>query len=150
MKNQNGSMAFTVQPCHTFGAPQVEYLVNSAFPSGNFLTLWQITNLTAHTPTLTRKQVTVSPYTLAPNADQSGGAPPLIRATSVYSTRCSAGTSVWTAFTTAHNWGGARTAQRYSGAKSVRPSRPWSSKASMARARSHYFFPACCPDNNGN
>src|SRR5262245_23205546 len=29
MRNPDNSMAFTIQPCHTFGAPQVEYLVNS-------------------------------------------------------------------------------------------------------------------------
>jgi hypothetical protein len=28
MKNGNNTMAFTIQPCHTFGAPQVEYLVS--------------------------------------------------------------------------------------------------------------------------
>jgi hypothetical protein len=77
MKNADNTVAFTVQPCHTFGAPQVEYLVNTGFPSGNFLTLWQIANPTSKTPTLTRQQATVSPYALAPNADQSGGAQPL-------------------------------------------------------------------------
>ena len=50
MKNANNSIAFTVQPCHTFGAPQVEYLVNSRFPNGNSLTLWQVNNPTG-TPT---------------------------------------------------------------------------------------------------
>src|SRR5262249_31725007 len=44
MKNADNSMAFAIQPCHTFGAPQAEYLVNSGFPSGNFLTVWRITN----------------------------------------------------------------------------------------------------------
>jgi len=46
MKNADNKIAFTIQPCHTFGAPQVEYLVNPAFPSGNYLTLWSITNPT--------------------------------------------------------------------------------------------------------
>jgi hypothetical protein len=54
LKNANNTTAFTIQPCHTFGAPGAEYLVNTAFPSGNFLTLWEITNPTAATPTLTR------------------------------------------------------------------------------------------------
>jgi hypothetical protein len=43
-------MAFTIQPCHTFGAPQIEYLVNSKFPSGNSLTVWRLTNPTAAFP----------------------------------------------------------------------------------------------------
>jgi hypothetical protein len=75
MRNADNTLAFTVQPCHTFGAPQVQYLVNSAFPSGSYLTLWRITNPAA--PVLTCVQVPVSPYTLPANADQSGGAPPL-------------------------------------------------------------------------
>jgi hypothetical protein len=76
MQNADNSLVFTLQPCHTFGAPQGEYLVNTSFPSGNTLTLWRVTNPTG-TPVLNRQQVTVSPYSLAPNADQSGGAPPL-------------------------------------------------------------------------
>ena len=63
MKNADNSVAFTIQPCHTFGAPQVEYLCKHGFPSGNYATVWQIVNPTA-TPTLTRKQVVVSPYSL--------------------------------------------------------------------------------------
>ena len=70
MRNADNSLCFTIQPCHTFGAPQVEYLVNSAFPSGNYLTVWRITNPVA-APVLTRTQMNVSPYSLPPNADQT-------------------------------------------------------------------------------
>jgi hypothetical protein len=65
LKNADNTMAFTIQPCHTFGAPGAEYLVNTGFPSGNLLTLWEITNPTAATPT--RKQVSISAYSLPPN-----------------------------------------------------------------------------------
>jgi hypothetical protein len=106
LRNADNTVAFTIQPCHTFGAPQVEYLVNSRFPSGNFLTLWQITNPTAATPTLVRKQVPVSPYMLPPNAEQSGGAPPLNTGDVRVLHAVFRGDSIWTAFTTAHNWGG--------------------------------------------
>ena len=107
MKNADNSTAFTIQPCHTFGAPQVEYLVNSRFPGGNKLTLWSITNPTAATPTLTRKEVAVSAYALPPNAEQKGGAPPLNTGDVRVLHAVFRGDSVWTAFTTAHNWGGA-------------------------------------------
>src|SRR5262249_358138 len=43
LQNADGSSAFTIQPCHPFGAPQVEYLVNTGFPSGNYVTLWHLT-----------------------------------------------------------------------------------------------------------
>lgn len=150
MKNANNTMAFTIQPCHTFGAPQVEYLVNSAFPSGTFLTVWRITNPTAAAPTLTRQQVTVSPYSLAPNADQSGGVPPLNTGDVRVLHAVFRGGSVSTAFTTAHNWGGS----------SNRASIQWCEinaavpavvqQGVYGTAAFHYFFPASCPDNNGN
>src|SRR5205807_4358286 len=47
LQNADGSLAFTVQPCHTNGAPGVEYLVNSYFGSASSakqLTLWSLTS----------------------------------------------------------------------------------------------------------
>jgi len=150
MKNQNGSFAFTVQPCHTFGAPQVEYLVNSAFPGGNFLTVWHISNPTAATPTLTRQQVVVSPYTLPPNADQSGGAPPLNTGDVRVLHAVFRGDSIWTAFTTAHNWGAAANRASVQWCQ-IRAAGPTVLQQGVYGASTfHYFFPASCPDNNGN
>lgn len=150
MKNADGSLAFTVQPCHTFGAPQGEYLVNTRFPSGNTITLWRITNPTAPTPTLSRQQVTVSPYTLAPNADQKGGAPPLNTGDVRILHAVCRGGSVWTAFTTAHNWGGASNTASIQWCE-INPVGPSAVQQGVYGARgSHYFFPALCPDNNGN
>lgn len=33
LKNADGSLAFTVQPCHTYGNPGVQYFVNSYYPT---------------------------------------------------------------------------------------------------------------------
>jgi hypothetical protein len=149
MKNANNTLAFTIQPCHTFGAPQVEYLVNSAFPSGNFLTLWRITNPTA-TPTLTRLQVAVAPYSLPPNAEQSGGAPPLNTGDVRVLHAVFRGDSVWTAFTTAHNWGGSsnRASIQWCQIRAAVPAIV--QQGVYGAANFHYFYPAPCPDNNGN
>ena len=149
MKNANNTMAFTVQPCHTFGAPQVEYLVNSAFPSGNFLTLWRITNPTV-APTLVRQQVAVSPYSLPPNADQSGGAPPLNSGDVRVLHAVFRGDSIWTALTTAHNWGGSanRASIQWCQIRAAAPALV--QQGVYGSARFHYFYPAACPDNNGN
>jgi hypothetical protein len=149
MKNADNSMAFTVQPCHTFGAPQVEYLVNSGFPSGNYLTLWHITNPTG-TPTLTRQQVTVSPYTLPPNAEQSGGTPPLNTGDVRVLHAVFRGDSLWTAFTTAHNWGGSsnRASIQWSQIRAAVPTVV--QQGVFGNANFHYYYPAPCPDNNGN
>ncbi|HKA54686.1 MAG TPA: hypothetical protein VKJ47_13590, partial [Candidatus Binatia bacterium] len=149
MRNADNTLAFTVQPCHTFGAPQVEYLVNSGFPSGNVLTLWRITNPTV-TPTLTRAQVPVSPYSLPPNAEQSGGAPPLNTGDVRVLHAVFRGDSVWTVFTTAHNWGGSsnRAAIQWCQIRAAAPAIV--QQGVYGAANFHYFYPAACPDNNGN
>jgi hypothetical protein len=150
LRNADNTVAFTIQPCHTFGAPQVEYLVNSRFPSGNFLTLWQITNPTAATPTLVRKQVPVSPYMLPPNAEQSGGAPPLNTGDVRVLHAVFRGDSIWTAFTTAHNWGGSsnRASVQWCQVRAAVPTVV--QQGVYGTASFHYFYPAPCPDNNGN
>lgn len=148
MKNADNTTAFTIQPCHTFGAPGVEYLVNSGFPSGNFLTVWHITNPTT-TPTLTRQQVTVSPYSLPPNADQSGGAPPL-NTGDVRVLHAVYRGDLWTAFTTAHNWGGSSNRASVQWCQ-IRAAVPVVVQQGVyGSANFHYFYPASCPDNNGN
>jgi hypothetical protein len=150
MRNADNSLAFTIQPCHTFGAPQVEYLVNSAFPAGNFLTLWRITNPTAAMPTLVRQQVPVSPYSLPPNAEQSGGAPPLNTGDVRVLHAVFRGDSVWTAFTTAHNWGGTSNRASIQWCQ-IRAAAPAVVQQGVYGTTSfHYFYPASCPDNNGN
>ena len=149
MKNANNSIAFTVQPCHTFGAPQVEYLVNSRFPNGNSLTLWQVNNPTG-TPTLTRQQVAVSPYTLPPNAEQKGGSPPLNTGDVRMLHAVFRGDSVWTAFTTAHSWGSGLNKASIQWCQ-IRAAGPTVVQQGVyGTSGLHYFYPACCPDNNGN
>ena len=149
LKDADGAFSFTVTPCHTFGAPQVEYMVNSRFPGGNTLTLWQLVN-PAGTPTLTRASVTVSPYSLPPDANQKGGGTPLNTGDIRVLHAVFRGDSIWTALTTAQNWGGA----------SNRASIHWfqirGANATLVQegiygaASKHYFYPAPCPDNNGN
>jgi hypothetical protein len=149
MKNADNTLAFTIQPCHTFGAPQVEYLVNSGFPSGNTLTLWEITN-PAGTPVLTRKQLPVSPYSVPPNADQSGGAPPLNSGDVRVLHAVFRGDSVWTALTTAHSWGTGpnRAAVLWCQIRAAVPALV--QQGVYGASNLHYFYPAPCPDSNGN
>ena len=149
MQNANNSLVFTLQPCHTFGAPQGEYLVNTNFPSGNTLTLWRVTNPTG-TPVLNRQQVTVSPYSLASNADQSGGAPPLNTGDVRVLNAAFRGGSVWTAFTTAHNWGGGANTASIQWCE-INPTAGSVVQQGVYGSQGvHYFYPALCPDTNGN
>lgn len=149
MKNANNSVAFTIQPCHTFGAPQVEYLVNTAFPSGNTLTVWRLVNPTG-IPVLTRTQVAVSPYSLAPNADQPGGVQALNTGDVRVLHAVFRGDSIWTAFTTAHNWTSAtnRASIQWCQVRAAVPALV--QQGVFGTSTLHYFYPACCPDANGN
>lgn len=149
LKNADNSLAFTVQPCHTFGAPQVEYLVNTAFPSGSTLTVWRILN-GGTAPTLTRTQVSVSPYSLPPNATQPGNAEPLNTGDVRALHAVFRGDSIWTAFTTAHNWGAGNNRASIQWAQ-IRAATPAVVQQGVyGGATAHYFYPAGCPDGNGN
>lgn len=149
LRNADNTFAFTIQPCHTFGAPQLEYLVNSLFPGGNSLTVWEIANPTS-SPSLASKQVSVSPYTLPPNADQSGGAPPLNTGDVRVLHAVFRGDSIWTAFTTASKWGGSvnRASIQWCQIRAAGPAIV--QEGVFGTSNFHYFFPATCPDNNGN
>src|SRR6185503_13489405 len=105
MKNPDNTVAFTIQPCHTFGAPQVEYLVNSRFPGGNSLNVWRIAPSGAAF-TLTRTSVATAPYSLPPNAPQRGNNDPLNTGDVRVLHAVFRGDSIWCALTTAHNWTG--------------------------------------------
>jgi hypothetical protein len=147
MRNSDNTPAFTIQPAHTFGAPKIEYLVNSLFPAGKSLTLWQIVNPSA--PALTRVTVPVSAYDLPPNADQSGGAPTLNTGDVRILHAVFRGDSVWTAFTTTRNWGAGNRASIHW--VQLRAASGTLVQEGVYGARDlHYFYPAACPDNNGN
>lgn len=149
MRNANNALAFTIQPCHTFGAPQVEYLVNSGFPNGNFLSLWRIVNPTA-TPVLTRVQVQTSPYSLPPNADQQGGPPPLNTGDVRVLHAVFRGDSVWAVLTTARNWGAGQNRAAIHWFQIRAAAGGLVQQGIYGAANFHYFYPAACPDNNGN
>jgi hypothetical protein len=148
MKNPDNTVAFTIQPCHTFGAPQVEYLVNSQFPNGNSLTLWHI-NAALPVPSMTRSSVKTSAYSLPPNADQKGGPLPLNTGDIRVLHAVFRGDSIWTVLTTIRNWGsGNRAAIHWF---QIRAATNVLVQEGVFGAKSlHYFYPALCPDNNGN
>ncbi|MBD0277325.1 MAG: hypothetical protein ICV81_05095 [Flavisolibacter sp.] len=152
LKNADGSMAFTVQPCHTFGAPGTEYLVNSVYPSNtgiqNKLSIWLLNNPTT-APTLILKTITVSPYALPPDAVQKGGGTPLDSGDVRVLNAVFRGGSVWCAFTTAHDYGAGNVAaiqwfQINAAAASLIQQGIYGAQGF------HYFYPAVMPDSNGN
>lgn len=148
LKLADGSPAFTVQPCHTFGAPNVEYLVGSKFPSGNALTLWRLSNvLTA--PTLVAKGIPVTPYSLPPDAAQKGGGTPLDSGDVRVLNAVFRGGAVWCGLTTAHNFGGGNvSAVQWFQLNAT--SGALIQQGVYGANGFHYFYPAITPDSNGN
>jgi len=149
MKNPDNTVAFTIQPCHTFGAPQVEYLVNSRFPGGNSLTIWRVTQSGAGF-SLSRTSVATASYALGPNAGQKGNNDPLNTGDTRVPHAVFRGDSIWCALTTAHNWvANANTASIHW--FQIRAAVPaLVQQGIFGAANVHSFYPACCPDANGN
>jgi len=148
MKNADNTFAFTVQPCHIFGAPQAVYFVNSLFPTGNSLTLWSLTNpLTA--PVLTRRTVAVSTYDLPPDADQPGGVTPLDSGDVRILHAIFRAGSIWTALTTRQNWSAANTAAVH-WFQIEASSGTLVQQGIFAANGRHFYYPALAPDGNGN
>jgi hypothetical protein len=149
MKNPDNSLAFTIQPCHTFGAPQVEYLVNSRFPSGNSLTIWRITQA-GSAFSLTRTSVATANYSLPPNARQKGNNDDLNTGDIRVLHAVFRGDSIWCALTTAHNWTGTTNTASIHWFQ-IRAAAPaLVQQGVFGAATVHSFYPACCPDANGN
>lgn len=153
LKNADNSLAFTVQPCHTYGAPDSEYMVNSVYPTTaggtkNKLTLWKLKSPTT-APTLTRLTITTDPYSLPPDAAQKGGGVPLDSGDVRVLNAVARGGSVWCALTTAHDWGaGNRAACHWFQLNAT--SGALTQQGVYGASAFHYFYPAVAPDSNGN
>lgn len=77
LKNPNGQVAFTVQPCRHYqgtGGNPPAYMVNAIWPGGSTLTLWTINNPVGHwtggAPSLSKADVSCRAYDLPPDAKQ--------------------------------------------------------------------------------
>ncbi len=154
LKNAEGSTAFTLQPCHTYGAPQVQYFVNSLFPSTsvptrNLLSLWSLTNPLG-TPAIARRNIGVTSYGLPPDATQKGSSTLVDTGDVRVLNAVFRGGSVWCALTSRHDWGdGKNVAVAHwfqinptSGAKIQ--------EGFFGVTGRHYYYPAVMPDGNGN
>lgn len=152
LKDSNGQMSFTVQPCHTFGAPDIQYFVNSLFPftaaPAKALTLWSLKNPLTN-PTLTGKKITVSPFTFPPFAAQKGNNEPLDSGDVRVLNAVYRGGSVWCALTTAHNFGPGNVAA-IQWFQINATSGTLTQQGVYGAGNSHCFYPAVMPDSNGN
>ena len=71
-----GAKVHSVRPAHTFGSPDVEYLVsNSPYTTRTFVTLWSVARAETSAPSLSAVNVPVTASREPPGADQKGGSP---------------------------------------------------------------------------
>lgn len=154
LKNADNSMAFTVQPCHTFGAPQVQYLVNSIYPTTatpeNKLSLWSISSPLAASPSLTLRTVDISSYALPPDAVQKGQANPLDTGDVRVLNAVFRGGSVWCAFCTQHNWQQATNVAAIHWVQLEAATGTLTQQGIYGAKSAYYSYPAIMPNNNGD
>jgi hypothetical protein len=145
VRDSKEGLAFAIQPSHTYGAPGVEYCVNTLSEGGDTLTLWHVTG-SLGAPAIACDPVKVDPY-LYPSdgAPQMGDTTPLgVGGARVRSAVYRDG-SVWVAFATGYGQargGPALTSARWyeiAGGKAVR-------NGEVAAADTHYSFPSVMPD----
>lgn len=153
LKNVDGSLSFTVQPCHTYGAPQAQYFINSYFPHTpspeNKLSLWTLTDPLGE-PTLTLRTIDTDPYNLPPDVTQQGGAVALESGDTRILNAVFRGGSIWCAFNTQHNWGDNTNVAAIHWFQ-IEPATGTLVQQGVYGARdSFYLYPAVMPDNNGN
>lgn len=154
LKNADGSPAFTVQPCHTFGAPGVEYLVNSVYPDGadatkNTLSLWTLRDPLG-TPAVSRSSITTDPYALPPDAVQKGGGTPLDTGDVRVLNAVFNGGSVWCAFTTRHVWSAPPNTAAAHWFQINASTGALVQQGIFGAQGSNYYYPAVMPDVHGN
>ena len=104
LRNPNGSLAFGLQPAHTFGTPGIEHLVN-ATSDGQSLTQWNLSHPLHHPPLLSRRAIATVGYHLAPNAKQPGSAREIETGDTRFVNAVFRNGLLWTAHTVAVNWG---------------------------------------------
>jgi hypothetical protein len=154
LKNSNGSMAFTVQPCHTFGAPQVQYLVNTIYPDTETpetkLSLWSITDPLGNSPVLSLRTIEVSPYFLPPDSIQQGEPNPLDSGDVRVLNAVFRGGSVWCAFCTVHNWDEETNVAAIHWVQIEAASGVLIQQGIYGAQSANYSFPAVMPNNNGD
>lgn len=143
--------ASTVFPCHTWGAPGVQYLVSTRRDTHNVegsIVLWTVENPGTRPALAPPRLIPVPPYPIGvPLVTQKGG-PGIVAGDARVRNAVFNGGSVWLAFATTHtgspNVGAARWYQ-------VDPVGPRVlQNGNFAVGKVHHCYPAIVPDMHGN
>lgn len=161
LKNPDGSLAFTVQPCSHFRAagPGPAYMINNLWGPGSKLTMWTITNPLASwsggTPTVTKVSVACKSYDLPPQAKQKGSATTIAtndnRLLNAIYQHAGSARRIWTCHNTKISWQGdseARSAAQWYEVDV--PTKKVIQQNAYGQKGSYYFFPVIQTDLNCN
>lgn len=151
LRNGDGSQAFTVTPCHTFGAPGTQHFINSVYPTGTSptqrtLSLWALTPAGR----LTRRDVAVDPFGLPPDAAQKDGGVPLDTGDVRILNAVFRAGSVYANLTTFYDWGDGANVAAIHWFQVNATSGAIVQQGIYGGTRLAYFYPALMPDANGN
>ena len=149
-EHDSSARASTVFPCHTWGAPGVQYLVSTRDDKTNetMVTLWTVTDPTGDSE-LTCTSVPVLEYVYAvPPVPQRDGRPVIAGDAKVRSAIFSGG-SIWFAFATTLTVDGSDVAAIRWYQLNPTAGRPVQ-EGTFALSGAHHCYPAIVPDMHGN
>lgn len=162
LTNNDGSQAFSVQPCCHFraaGNNTPVYMVSAIWPSASNLTQWNLTNatlwLSGSTPSLSRSKVPCRKYELPPDADQPSTTNNIetndTRLLNAIYQHAGNKRSIWTCQTSKHTWAGESTARSVVQWYEINASTKTvvQQNAYGAKGR-YYYFPVIQTDSLGN
>jgi hypothetical protein len=151
LENPDGTKAFAIQPCHTFGTSDVEWLVNAEKSNptprspGVSLTLWKLSDLLNSSPTLEKFNKPVADYITPPQGKQPGTTVKIDTGDARLQNAVFRSGYVWTCHTVAKDgYAAIRFYQIRASSRVVQQRRTWGYE------KNYYFFPAIMVDNSGN
>ena len=148
LKDATGRKADTVQPAHSFGATQIEYLVSLDGFGGNKLTLWNVPHPGASRPALKKKGVNVSSYAFPPDAPQKGLAALINTGDAGIRNAAFLNGSIFAAHAVAGNFGsGEVSALRI---YELREDATLVQEITFGDNKRFFYYPAIMPDSHGN
>ncbi len=148
MNERPRTKAINIEPAHAYGTTDAGYFLSINPSRGSRLTLWKVINPTAETPILRRKRIAVSTYSAAPAAEQKGGGAVINRGCACVINAVLKNGSLYTAFSTAHDWGAGNVAAlRF---YQVSTSGDLIQEITYGAKTSYYLFPSVMADSSEN
>jgi len=149
LRDATGQPAFTIQPVHSYGTVDREYMINSNDDHATKLTLWSVQNPTAPRPTLLKKAITVSAYQYPPDAPQKGGGEAINTGDARFDTHgIYSGGYIYAIHPVGYNWSSGQVSaiRLYQ----LTPAGAVVQEITYGADKLYYFYPALDVDSRGN